>query len=68
MGTSFVEFRQLREVGVFSYLIYSLTKSIVNDLGFMRPERAMDFGSKEVEPRLMKGLSMDSPHTVFKTI
>ena len=29
---------------------------------------AMDFGSKEVEPRLMKGLSMDSPRTVFGTV
>ena len=29
---------------------------------------AMDFGSKEVEPRLMKGLSMDSPHSVFGTV
>ena len=26
-------------------------------LGVMRPEMAMDFGSKEVEPRLMRGLS-----------
>ena len=34
-------------------------------LGVMRSEMAMDFGSKEVEPRLMKGLSMDSPRTVF---
>ena len=29
---------------------------------------AMDFGSKEVEPMLMRGLSMDSPHTVFGTV
>ena len=31
-------------------------------------EMAMDFGSKEVKPRLMKGggLSMDSPCTVFR--
>ena len=34
-------------------------------VGVVRPEMAMDFGSKEVEPRLMRGLSMDSPHTVF---
>ena len=27
MDTDFVEFRQLQEVGVFSYLIYSLGKS-----------------------------------------
>ena len=33
MDTSFVEFRQLREVGVFSYLIYSLAKSHFNGWG-----------------------------------
>ena len=68
MGTSFVEFRQLREIGAFSYLIYSLAKSLINDLGVVRPEMAMDFGSKEVEPRLMKELSMDSPRTIFGTV
>ena len=35
-------------------------------LGVVRPEMATDFGSNEVEPRLMRGLSMDSPHTVFR--
>ena len=34
-------------------------------LGVVRPEMTMDFGSKEVKPRLMRGLSMDSPRTVF---
>ena len=37
-------------------------------LGVVRPEMAMDFGSKEVEPMLMRGLSMDSPPTVFGTV
>ena len=32
------------------------------------PKMAMDFDSKEVEPRLMRGLSMDSPPTVFGTV
>ena len=27
MGTNFVKFRQLQEVGIFSYLVYSLAKS-----------------------------------------
>ena len=27
VGTNFVEFRQLQEVGIFSYLVYSLAKS-----------------------------------------
>ena len=35
MGTSFVEFRQLREVGVFSYLFYSLAKSHFNGEGYL---------------------------------
>ena len=35
-------------------------------LGVVRPEMAMDFGSKEVGSMLDKGgLSMDSPHTVM---
>ena len=34
-------------------------------LGVVRPKMAMNFGSKEVELRLMKGLSMDSPRTIF---
>ena len=34
-------------------------------LGVVRPKMATDFGSKEVEPRLMRGLSMDNPRTVF---
>ena len=34
-------------------------------LGVVGPEMAMDFGSKKVEPRLRRGLSTDSPHTIF---
>ena len=34
-------------------------------LGVLRPEMTTDFGSKEVEPRLIRGLSMDSPRTIF---
>ena len=37
-------------------------------LGVVRLEIATDFGSKEVEPMLMRELSMDSPHTVFGTV
>ena len=29
VGTNFVEFRQLQEVGIFSYFVYSLDKSHV---------------------------------------
>ena len=31
-----MEFRKLREVGVFSYLIYSLAKSHFNGCGFVK--------------------------------
>ena len=37
-------------------------------LGVLRKEMATDFGSKEVEPMLMRGLSMDSPHIIFGTV
>ena len=37
-------------------------------LGFVWPKMATDFCSKEVEPMLMRGLSMDSPHTIFGTV
>ena len=35
MGTGFVEFRQLQEVEIFSYLLYSLAKSHFNGRGFV---------------------------------
>ena len=35
MDTGFVEFRQLQEVGVFSYLVYYLAKSHFNEWGFV---------------------------------
>ena len=37
-------------------------------LGVVGPEMIMDFGSKEEEPRLRRGLSTNSPHTVFGTV
>ena len=37
-------------------------------LGVVGPEMAMDFGSKEVEPRLRTGLSRNSPRTIFGTV
>ena len=37
VGTSFGEFRQLQEVGVFSYSVIFGFKSFVNDLECLRP-------------------------------
>ena len=39
MGTDFVEFRQLQEVGIFSYVVYSLTKGHFMDEDLLRPRR-----------------------------
>ena len=36
VGTDFVEFRQLKEVGVFSYSVIFAFKSFVNDLVDLR--------------------------------
>ena len=35
VGTNFVEFRQLQEVEIFSYLVYSLSKSHFYGWGFV---------------------------------
>ena len=55
MDTGFVEFRQLREVGVFSYLDIPCLKSHEIVLDVVRPKMAMDFDSKEVELILDEG-------------
>ena len=39
VGTDFLEFRQLQEVEIFSYLVYSLDKSHFMDGDLLRPER-----------------------------
>ena len=39
MGINFVEIRQLQEVGIFSYLVYSLAKSHFMDGDLLRPGR-----------------------------
>ena len=48
-------FNKLRKVGVFSYLVIPCLKSHEMVLDVVRPEMAMDFGSKEVEPMLDEG-------------
>ena len=39
IGTDFVEFRKLQEVGIFSYFVYSLAKSHFMDEDLLRPGR-----------------------------
>ena len=50
------------------FFLDNLNNMQIMVLSVFGPEMAMDFGSKEVEPRLMRGLSMDSPRTVFRTV
>ena len=48
MGINFVEFGQLQEVGIFSYLVYSLAKSHFNGCGFVEAWMAMLSVSKSL--------------------
>ena len=55
MDTDFVEFRQLRKVELFSYLVIPCLKSHEIVLDVVRSEMTMYFCSKEVEPMLDEG-------------
>ena len=48
MGTDFVEFLQFQEVGIFSYLVYSLAKSHFNGWGFVEDWMAVFSVSKSL--------------------
>ena len=50
MGTDLVEFRQLQEVGIFSYLRYSLAKSYVNGYECSEACFSRKLGLKRFEP------------------
>ena len=56
MDTDLVEFRQLQEVEIFSYLCYSLAKSNVNGWGCSMAWISRVFGLKTFEP------SRENPH------
>ena len=49
MDTDFVELRQLQEVGVFSYLVYSLAKSHFNGWVFVKAWMAVFSVSKYLD-------------------
>ena len=55
MGTGIVEFRQLRDVGVFLYLAISYLKSYENGFGCCEAENGHGFRFQEVEPMLDEG-------------
>ena len=50
MDTDLVEFRQLQEVGIFSYSHYSLAKSHVNDYECFEAYFSRKFGLKSLDP------------------
>ena len=50
VDTDLVEFRQIQEVGIFSYLCYSLVKSHVNGWGCSKAWISHVFGFKSFEP------------------
>ena len=56
MDTDLVEFRQIQEVGIFSYLYYSLAKSHVNGWGCSGAWISHVFSLKTFEP------SGENPH------
>ena len=61
MGTGIVEFRQLREVGVFSDSVISYLKCHENGFGSCEAENGRVFRSQRNGTEcLMKGLSLDS--------
>ena len=50
MDTDLVEFQQLQEVGIFSYLCYSLAKSHINGYECSEARFSRKFGLKSFEP------------------
>ena len=50
MNIDFVEFRQLQEIEIFSYLFYSLAKSHFNGWGFVEALMTIFFSHKIFEP------------------
>ena len=66
MGTGIVEFRQLREVGVFSYLVISCLKIHEMVLGVVRSEMAMGSRFHKVEPMLDEGGRPWTAHRLIK--
>ena len=61
MGTGIVEYRKLREVGVFFYLDILCLKSHENGFGYCEAGSAVDLGSKELEPAIDEGAIHGQP-------
>ena len=64
MDTDFVEFRQLQEVGVFSYLVYSLAKIYFNGWGFVKAWMTVFLVSKYLDRvKKIPSVAVDSAET-----
>ena len=61
MVPGIVEFRQLREVGVFFYFDILYLKTHENGFGCYEVGNGHGFWFQEVEPMLDEGSSLDSP-------
>ena len=62
MGTEIVEFLQLQEVGVFSYLVISCLKCHEHGISGCKAENDRVFRSQRNGTNcLMRGLSVDGP-------
>ena len=58
MGIGFVEFRQLQEVGVFSYSVYFWSKSHSHDM------RERKMVAKEISRKIFRRIALESCPTV----
>ena len=68
MDTSIVEFRKLREVGVFFYLDILCLKSHDNGFGCCEAGNNHGFRFQEVEPMLDEGAAHGQPTYWFGTV
>ena len=68
MGTGIVEFRQLREVGVFFYLDILCLKSHENGFGCCKVGNGHGFRFQEVEPMFDEGAVLGQPTDWFGTV
>ena len=70
MDIDFVEFRQIQEGGIFSYLLYSLAKSHVNGYGCFEAEwlYVFQFQRLELSEKLpMVAVNNDEPRVSLFT-
>ena len=60
MDTNLVEFRQLQEVGIFSYFVYSLAKGHFMDEDLLRPRSVIGLKSFEQNEEIPNCVAVNS--------